>query len=100
MHRGKHVSIRYAPPSRAPHTHAEMQQLESYFRALDGYLWLAGRLPHFFVHSDKVTEYRSAAAALIEQAIDDPPAMSNQGGGGDVAARMAARRLKGHGRRR
>lgn len=73
MERGKVVRVRYAPPSRAPSTHAEMQQLESYFQALDGYLWLAERFPLAFAHRDKVVEYRAAAAGLIEAALDDPP---------------------------
>lgn len=72
--KGRTVRLRYAPPTRPPATHTEMQQLESYFRALDGYLWLAQHFPAAFAHSDKVVTYREAAAGLIEHALEDPPA--------------------------
>ena len=73
LSRGKPVRIRYAPPTRKPSTHEEMQQLESYFKALDGYLWLAQRFPLAFSHGERVAEYREAAAALIDVALEDPP---------------------------
>ena len=67
------VKVRYAPPKRAPASHVEMQQLESYFRALDGYIWLAQRFPMAFSQADKVREYSEMTAEMIEQALDDPP---------------------------
>ena len=76
--RGRPVRIRYAPPKRPPDTHMEMQQLESYFRALDGYLWLAQRFPEAFGHADKVREYVEVTTALIEQAVEDPPMFQQQ----------------------
>ena len=51
-----------------------MQQLESYFRALDGYLWLAQRMPHAFRQEEKARKYREAAEELINGALQDPPA--------------------------
>lgn len=78
----KAVSVRYAPPRRAPSTHAELKQLESYFSALDGYLWLSERFPLAFSHREKVLDYRAVAHSLIEAALEDLPAMSSPKDGG------------------
>ena len=58
--KGKPARLRYAPPERPPRSHAELQSLESYFRALDGYLWLALRFAESFSH----TERRPTATAM------------------------------------
>jgi ATP-dependent RNA helicase SUPV3L1/SUV3 len=94
---GGPVRIRYAPPSRPPATHAELQSLEAYFRALDGYLWLAQRFPHGFCHDETARQYRSVTAELIDTALNEglemlgrpPPApsASRSGTGGRAAGR-------------
>ena len=58
--RRKVAAVRYAPPQRPPKTHAELQALESFFRALDGYLWLAPRFADSFPQEqvDKAIAYR------------------------------------------
>lgn len=67
---GVPVKLRYAPPRRAPESHAELKALESYFRALDGYLWLGLRFPNAFAdHTDTAKEYRETCAGLIDQAL-------------------------------
>ena len=86
--RAEPVKVRYAPPARAPATHVEMQQLESYFQALDGYMWLAQRFPDAFENAEKVAEYRDTAAAFIDQALDDPPSQPQLS---DSLARRAGR---------
>ena len=103
---GKPARLRYAPPERPPRSHAELQSLESYFRALDGYLWLALRFAESFSHTEKAHSYRDACAAMIEAALDDLPPLeggSDGGGGhsqrerGRVAARELANRKRSGG---
>lgn len=70
--------LRYAPPERPPRTHAELQALESYFRALDGYMWLAQRFTASFTQVEKVTAYRYTCAAMIEAALEELPPMADR----------------------
>ena len=68
--KGKEARLRYSPPERAPVSHTELQALESYFRALDGFLWLSQRFPVAFApHVETAIEYRATCAQLIETAL-------------------------------
>lgn len=72
LSRGGSVKLRYSPPSRPPESHSELQALESYFRALDGFLWLQQRFPNAFAeHADAAHDYRQRSKELIEQALND-----------------------------
>ena len=98
---GADAKLRYAPPKREPSTHGELQAVESYFRALDGYLWLGQRFPAAFaLHGERAVEYRARCAELIEQALQKGLAMpdawragaSAAGGHGAVGRVAAVRR--------
>lgn len=78
LSRGVDARLRYAPPTRPPKEHGELQALESYFKALDGFLWLAQRFPiPFSRHAEVAADYRERTAELIEAALAaglEPPA--------------------------
>ena len=93
------VRLRYAPPTRAPASHVEMKALESYFRTLDGYLWLAQRLPDAFLQEERAREYRATCQELIEGALQDPPEQTTTASGWAAAAgdEQNGRRARGGG---
>ena len=59
---GRAVRLSYAPPTRPPRTHTELQALESYFSVLDGYFWLAQRFQESFTQVDKAVAYRETVS--------------------------------------
>jgi len=86
--------MRYAPPERPPQTHAELQALESYFRALDGYIWLSQRFEHTFIQAEKAERYRVTCAKMIEAALFDLPPLPGIGRDEHRRAREAITRVQ------
>ena len=89
MARGGEARVRYSPPERPPASHSELQKLESYFRLLDGYLWLAQRFPHTFVQAERAQRFRGTTARFIQGSLDSPPRMPDAKG--PPAGRAGAR---------
>jgi len=69
---GDEVRLRIVPPHRPPRSHGELQTLESYFKLLDAYLWLAPRFPQSFTHelAEEVRQRQADCSGLISAGLE------------------------------